>query len=121
TGGLFSADRDLSSNGFQIPWGGIDQRNSFEPGSVGVRRLLPKMFFGPGGTPLPGVNTPLPHSAPNVATAPFYKAPYFPFLNFLPPPIGPIRPGDRRTISPNAYPGAPGVIGPNAAFFFPQF
>jgi iron complex outermembrane recepter protein len=121
TGGLFSADRDLSSNGFQIPWGGIDQRNAFEPGSVGVRRLLPKMFFGPGGTPLPGVNTPLPHSAPNVATSRFYKAPYFPFLNSLPPPIGPIRPGDRRTISPNAYPGAPGVIGPNAAFFFPQF
>jgi iron complex outermembrane receptor protein len=117
TGGLFSADRDLSSNGFQIPWGGPDQRTNFEPGSVGVRRLLPKMFFGPGGTPLPGVNTPLPHSAPNVATAPFYKAPYRPFLLSL---LG-IPPGDRRTISPNAYPGAPGVIGPNAAFFFPQF
>ena len=117
TGGLFSADRDLSSNGFQIPWGGPDQRTNFEPGSVGVRRLLPKMFFGPGGTPLPGVNTPLPHSAPNVATAPFYKGPYRPFLLSL---LG-IPPGDRRTISPNAYPGAPGVIGPNAAFFFPQF
>ena len=36
-------------------------------------RLLPSMFFGPGGTPLPGVNTPLPHSAPNAATSPFYK------------------------------------------------
>jgi iron complex outermembrane receptor protein len=117
SGGLFSADRDLSSNGFQIPWGGIDQRTAFEPGSVGPRHLLPKMFFGPGGTPLPGVNTPLPHSAPNVATAPFYKAPYFPALLNL---FG-IPPGDRRTISPNAYPGAPGVIGPNAAFFFPQF
>src|SRR4030095_12534245 len=121
TGGLFSADRDLSSNGFQIPWGGSDTRNNFEPGAACVRRVLPKMFFGPGGTPLPGVNTPLPHSAPNVATAPFYKAPYFPFLS-LPPPLGPgIPPGDRRTISPNAYPGAPGVIGPKARFFFPQF
>src|SRR6476660_9586816 len=59
TGGVFSADRDLSSNAFYIPWGGGDTRGQFEPGSVGsfaVRRLLPKMFFGPGGTPLPGVN-----------------------------------------------------------------
>ena len=29
------------------------------------------MFFGPGGLPQFGVNTPLPHSAPNVATSPF--------------------------------------------------
>src|SRR5437762_12368275 len=26
TGGIFSADRDLSSNAFQIPWGGFDVR-----------------------------------------------------------------------------------------------
>src|SRR5438105_8740005 len=26
TGGIFSADRDLSSNGFQIPWGAVDFR-----------------------------------------------------------------------------------------------
>jgi hypothetical protein len=31
------------------------------------------MFFGPGGLPLPGVNTPIPHSAPNAATSPFYN------------------------------------------------
>ena len=31
------------------------------------------MFFGPGGLPQFGVNTPLPHSAPNAATSPFYK------------------------------------------------
>ena len=31
TGGLFSADRDLSSNAFQIPWGGFDVRSSEEP------------------------------------------------------------------------------------------
>ena len=50
------------------------------------------MFFGPGGLPLPGVNTPLPHSAPNAATSPFYKNPF--------------------VINPNAYPGAPGIHNP---------
>src|SRR4030095_14919049 len=116
TGGLFSADRDLSSNGFQIPWGGPDTRTEFEPGNVRFRRLLPKMFFGPGGTPLPGVNTPLPHSAPDVATSPFYKVPYLPFFG----PIFGIPPGTPGFIAPNAYPGAPGVIGPNALLHFPQ-
>src|SRR2546421_128756 len=68
TGGIFSRDRDLSSNGFQIPWGGGDNRGS--PGHIGKFpgfRLIPSMFFGPGGLPLPGVNTPIPHSAPNAA------------------------------------------------------
>ena len=119
TGGLFSADRDLSSNAFQIPWGGFDVRSSEEP-QVGDfffgRKLLPRMFFGPGGTPQPGVNTPLPHSAPNAATSPFYKRSYFAFFRS----IG-IPPGTPGFINPNAYPGAPGVIGPNAAFSFPQF
>jgi hypothetical protein len=50
------------------------------------------MFFGPGGTPLPGVNTPLPHSAPNAVTSPFYVDPFM--------------------INPNAYPGAPGIHNP---------
>ena len=36
-----------------------------------------------------------------MATSPFYKNPF--------------------AVNPNAYPGAPGVIGPKAAFFFPQF
>src|SRR4051794_35547780 len=66
TGGIFSRDRDLSSNAFQIPWGGGDNRGS--PGHIGEFpgfRLIPSMFFGPGGLPLPGVNTPIPHSAPN--------------------------------------------------------
>src|SRR5881296_1931087 len=97
TGGVFSRDRDISSNAFQIPWGGIDARVVDEPGSVGSRRLLPRMFFGPGGLPLPGVNTPLPHSAPNAATSPFYQNPF--------------------VIAPNAYPGAPGIIGPKARQF----
>ena len=111
TGGLFSADRDLSSNAFQIPWGGFDVRSGDEPG-VRLRRLLPKMFFGTGGLPQFGVNTPLPHSAPNVATSPFYTFPYFPFLGA---PKG--TPG---FINPNAYPGAPGIIGPHAIQFLPQ-
>src|SRR5438309_9297019 len=100
TGGLFSADRDISANAFFIPFGGFDERSGYFPGRVGSRRLLPRMFFGPGGLPLPGVNTPLPHSAPNAATSPFYKHPFL--------------------IAPNAYPGAPGIIGPNARRFRPQ-
>jgi len=112
TGGLFSNDRDISSNAFQIPWGGGDFRSVNFPGRVQLgRRLLPSMFFGPGGTPQIGVNTPLPHSAPNAATSPFYKQPGFPFQVLGGPPV----------VNPNAYPGAPGVIGPKAAFFFPQF
>ena len=107
TGGLFSRDRDISSNTFQIPWGGGDNRSGPIPGKIGGipgLRLIPSMFFGPGGTPLPGVNTPLPHSAPNAATSPFYKTPYFPFLG--------IPPGTPGFINPNAYPGAPGIHNP---------
>jgi iron complex outermembrane receptor protein len=109
TGGVFSRDRDISSNAFQIPWGGGDVRSGTFPGHIGGFvgfRLAPKMFFGPGGLPQFGVNTPLPHSAPNAATSPFYKRPAFPFL-----PFG---------VNPNAYPGAPGIIGPNAIQHFPQ-
>jgi iron complex outermembrane receptor protein len=118
TGGLFSADRDLSSNAFQIPWGGGDFRSSNFPGAIGTFdfRLIPRMFFGPGGLPQPGANTPLPHSAPNAATSPFYKRPYFPFFNLFGIP-----PGTPGFIAPNAYPGAPGVVGPHARQFFPQF
>jgi iron complex outermembrane receptor protein len=109
TGGVFSADRDLSSNAFQIPWGGGDFRNSSLPGAIGTFdfRLIPRMFFGPGGLPQLGVNTPLPHSAPNAATSPFYVRPGFPFIG--------------SGINPNAYPGAPGIVGPHARQFFPQF
>src|SRR5881392_4003083 len=73
--GVFSRDRDISSNGNFTPFGGFDARSSNEPGRVGAFRLRPGMFFGPGGLPMPGVNTPLPHSAPNVNTSPFYKRP----------------------------------------------
>jgi iron complex outermembrane recepter protein len=118
TGGLFSSDRDLSANAFYVPWGRGDFRSGNFPGMVQFFfRLIPSMFFGPGGTPLPGINTPLPHSAPNAATSPFYKQPYLPFFG---PFLG-IPPGTPGTINPNAYPGAPGVIGPHALFHFPQF
>jgi iron complex outermembrane receptor protein len=120
TGGVFSADRDLSSNAFQIPWGGSDKRNGNLPGLVAVFPfqfgLSPKMFFGPGGLPQFGVNTPLPHSAPNAATSPFYKEPYYPSYG---PNFG-IPPGTPGFINPNAYPGAPGIIGPHAIQRFPQ-
>jgi iron complex outermembrane recepter protein len=108
TGGLFSRDRDLSSNAFQIPWGGSDARSGFFPGRVQGRRLIPKLFFS--------ANSPPPHSAPNAASSPFYKIPYLPFFNL----IG-IPPGTPGTIAPNAYPGAPGISGPNAFQHFPQF
>ena len=124
TGGLFSRDRDLSANAFYMPWGGGDSRTPYRPGVVFPGfpfALLPSMFFGPGGLPQPGVNTPLPHSAPNAASSPFYKTPYQPFYS-VPPPLGPgIPPGTRGTINPNAWPGAPGIIGPHAFFLFPQF
>jgi len=90
--GIFSRDRDISSNGFFIPFGGVEARSGNFPGRVQSRRLLPSLFFGPGGTPIFGVNTPLPHSAPNAATSPFYKNPF--------------------VINPNAYPGAPGIHNP---------
>ena len=101
TGGIFSRDRDIARNAFFVPFGGNDVRSGNFPGRVGGFRLVPGMFFGPGGLPLPGVNTPLPHSAPNANTSPFYKNPF--------------------AVNPNAYPGAPGIIGPNALQFLPQF
>src|SRR5437588_953360 len=116
TGGLFGPDRDLSANAFQIPFGGFDNRSGSFPGKIGGffpgLRLIPSLFFGSGGTPLPGVNTPLPHSAPNAATSPFYKTAYFPLLG--------IPQGTPGLINPNAYPGAPGIIGPHAIQFVPQ-
>src|SRR5436309_1927731 len=93
--GVFSRDRDISSNGNFTPFGGFDARSSNEPGRVGAFRLRPGMFFGPGGLPVPGVNTPLPHSAPNQQTSPFY-------------------------VSPNAI-GVPGFDGNYRAFNFAAF
>jgi iron complex outermembrane receptor protein len=95
TGGLFSRDRDLSANAFFIPFGGFEARSRDEPGYIGDfpgLRLIPKLFFS--------ANSPPAHSAPNAATSPFYKDPI--------------------AVNPNAYPGAPGIIGPHARQFRPQ-
>jgi iron complex outermembrane receptor protein len=88
TGGLFSRDRDISSNAFQIPWGGFDVRSGNFPGRVEGFRLIPKLFFS--------ANSPPPHSAPNAATSPFYKNPF--------------------VIAPNAFPGPPGINNPRVQF-----
>src|SRR6266508_3872917 len=47
-------------------------------------RVLERRYWKcPGGLPQFGVNTPLPHSAPNAATSPFYKRPSQFGLGFL--------------------------------------
>src|SRR5207247_6229708 len=101
----FSSDRDLSANAFYMPWGGTDNRSGNVSG-IGFppERLLPSMFFGSGGLPQFGVNTPLPHSAPNAASSPFYKSPYFPLLALFGIP-----PGTLGFFTHNAYQGALGV------------
>jgi iron complex outermembrane recepter protein len=81
TGGVFSRDRNISSNAFQILWGAFDNRSGNEPGRVQSFRLIPRLFFSG--------KTPPPHSAPNAQTSPFYANPF--------------------AVNPNAYPGAPGI------------
>ena len=92
---IYSRDRDISRNAWAIPWGGFDPRSTSEPGHIGGHvgfHLIPRLFFS--------ANSPPPHSAPNVATSPFYKDPF--------------------VVAPNAYPGPPGIIGPHAAQHVPQ-
>src|SRR6202011_3073697 len=67
TCGVFSRDRNLTSNGNFIPFGGFDARSGNFPGRVGSFRLKPRLFFSG--------NSPTPHSAPNAATSPFYILP----------------------------------------------
>jgi len=67
TGGLFSRDRDISSNGNFVPFGGFDVRSGNFPGRVQGQRLIPSLFFS--------ANSPTPHSAANVAASPFYTPP----------------------------------------------
>jgi iron complex outermembrane receptor protein len=64
TGGLFSRDRDISSNANFVDFGGFAVRSTNEPGRVQGFRLIPKLFFS--------AISPPPHSAANVATSPFY-------------------------------------------------
>ena len=67
TGGLFSRDKDQSSNGNFVRYGGFDVRSGNEQGRVQGSRLIPSLFFSD--------RTPTPHSAPNAATSPFYTSP----------------------------------------------
>jgi iron complex outermembrane recepter protein len=67
TGGLFSRDRDLSSNANFNLFGGFDIRSSNFPGRVTPVRLIPKLFFSDKSPP--------PHSAPNATNSPFYVRP----------------------------------------------
>jgi outer membrane receptor protein involved in Fe transport len=99
---MFSSDRQLDSNTFAIPYGGVDFRSGAFPGVIGRFRLIPRLFFS--------ANSPPPHSAPNVATSPFYIRPGFPAGVLAGLPVA----------NPNAYPGAPGIIGPHALKFLPQ-
>src|SRR5438477_2602593 len=78
--GLFSRDRDISSNGNFTRFGGFDARSGNFPGRVRGERLLPSLFFantppGQGSLPQPGVNTPIPHSSTDLASSPFYIRP----------------------------------------------
>ena len=63
---IYTRDRFLSSNADEIRWGGFDFRSAKFPRPVigSVLRLIPKLFFS--------ANSPPPHSAPNVATSPYY-------------------------------------------------
>ena len=45
TGGLFSRDKDISSNGNFVRFGGFDVRSGNEPGRVQGTRLIPSLFF----------------------------------------------------------------------------
>src|SRR2546426_1918535 len=67
SGGVFSRDRDISGNGNFTRFGGFDVRSGNFPGRVHGERLIPRLFFS--------ANAPTPHSAPNVATSPFYTPP----------------------------------------------
>jgi outer membrane receptor protein involved in Fe transport len=64
---IYSRDRFLTSNANALAFGGFDNRSSREPGRIGSFRLIPKLFFS--------ANSPPPHSAPNVATSPYYVDP----------------------------------------------
>ncbi len=67
TGGVFSRDRDISSNGDFNRFGGFDARSGNFPGRLGGSRLIPSLFFSD--------LTPTPHSAPNRSHSPFYISP----------------------------------------------
>src|SRR3984893_1309220 len=46
TGGIFSADRNISANAFFIPFGGFDARSTNFPGAIRAESVLPRTVFG---------------------------------------------------------------------------
>src|SRR5438093_9006839 len=45
---MYARDRQLDSNTFSVPWGGVDKRVAYFPGAIGGFRgfrLIPKLFF----------------------------------------------------------------------------
>jgi iron complex outermembrane receptor protein len=65
-GAIFSRDRNLTSNGNAIPFGGFDGRSDNRPGGI---------FAAGGSLPLildPSIAVPTPHAFPNAATDPQY-------------------------------------------------
>src|SRR5437773_9399027 len=70
---IYNRDRFLSTNQDVIRWGGFDFRSGNFPGRIGPFRLIPRLFFS--------ANSPPPHSAPNVATSPFYISVFSPAFN----------------------------------------
>jgi iron complex outermembrane receptor protein len=70
---IYNRDRFLGSNEDAIRWGGFDSRTGTFPGAIGPFRLLPRLFFS--------TNSPPPHSAPNVATSPYYISIFSPAFN----------------------------------------
>jgi iron complex outermembrane receptor protein len=68
TGGLFSRDRDISSNGNFVPFGGFDVRSGNFPGRVQGLRLIPRLFFSD--------KTPTPHSSTTPAANRQYVNPF---------------------------------------------
>ena len=95
-GGVFSRDRDISSNGIlhSVWWIRCAQRQRAWP-CWQSGRLLPSMFFGPGGIQIWSEHTVAAFGS-KPRTSPFYKSPF--------------------TINPNAYPGAPGIHNPLQQF-----
>jgi iron complex outermembrane receptor protein len=65
-GAIYSRDRNLTSNGNALPFGGADFRSTDKPGGI---------FAGGGGTQLfldPTLATPTPHAFPNAVSDPQY-------------------------------------------------
>ena len=104
TGGLFSSDRDISSNAFQIPWGGFDSAAGISPAALDRLRLPldPEIVFQREFARR--------HTRRRTRQ----------LLHFISAPVFRSCLSWTPVVNPNAYPGAPGIIGPNAIQHVPQ-